>query len=368
MSNLDQAFIRAYHPGRIPRPTSPVVAGSASSGATSSGGATSAVAAPPVAVAAPPSSPAPLAMPPRAEARQAMPTQVTDRRTRHYVDAAHPQSVANRSDVAGGVSPHFQPPASPGASYAAPSGYDPETALLEPIVEADQVDQARTLQPAYETRRFDWPKRIEVLIAAAGNEFSRFMEELTERIAEGRKTLVVTGCERGEGRTTLVLALARLASNRKLRAVIVDVDLRAPQAAEALGLRPELGWDDVVAEHLSPAEALVESNEDGVTLLPLRNPPAQPRVLAGNPTMSRTIEQLRERFDLVLLDVGPLADDEQAIDLASVVGGGRLDDALVLRDRRRATPQQVQAVCRRLAVLGIGRWDIVENFTEIQGY
>ncbi len=359
MSNLDQAFIRAYQPGRVARPATPVVAGAASSGAASS-----AVVVPPVAVAAPPSSP----LPPRAAARQAMPTQVTDRRTRHYVDAAHAQSVASRSDVAGGSGPHFHAPASFGESYAAPSGYDPETALLEPIVEADPVDQACTLQPAYETRRFDWPKRIEVLIAAAGNEFSRFMEELTERIAEGRKTLVVTGCERGEGRTTLVLALARLASNRKLRAAIVDVDLRAPQAAEALGLRPELGWDDVVAENLSPAEALVESNEDGVTLLPLRNPPAQPRVLAGNPTMSRAVEQLREHFDLVLLDVGPLADDEQAIDLASVVGGCRLDDALVLRDRRRATPQQVQAVCRRLAVLGIGRWDIVENFTEIQGY
>lgn len=368
MSNLDQAFIRAYQSGRAARPnphatpvgeSAPAVGAGEGSGVAATASRTTGPA-----VAAPRSA---------TVARQAMPTQVTDRRRRYFVDAPHPAASRRRAASPEDAAYELAPLAGETAPERAvertvATGYDDETTLLEPIVDVAPAETSTELQAAYETERFAWPSQVEVLIAAAGTEFSQFMQELAERIRQGRKTLVVTGCERGEGRTTLVLALARLASNRNLRTAIVDADLRSPQTAEHLGLRPELGWDDVVAEHLPLADALIESNEDRLTLLPLRNPQANPRGMAGTTTVAQAVEQLRRGFDLVLIDAGPLPDDEQAIDLAAVLGGCRLDDALVVRDRRRTTPKQVQAVCRRLSVLGLRRWDIVENFTEIQGY
>jgi Mrp family chromosome partitioning ATPase len=105
-----------------------------------------------------------------------------------------------------------------------------------------------------------------------------------------------------------------------------------------------------------------------LTGLPLRNPPADPRSLAGKSALGAILDELRRRYDLVLLDGGPLSDDPRAIDLAAVLGGAAIDDALVVRDRRRTQPKQVQAVCRRLTALGVRHWDIAENFTEIQGY
>jgi Mrp family chromosome partitioning ATPase len=164
------------------------------------------------------------------------------------------------------------------------------------------------------------------------------------------------------------LALARLAANRGLRTVVVDLDLASPQLAQQLGLRPELGWDDVQAERLKIDEALIESIDDRVTLLPLRNGYANPRALAGTGFLRDAVERLRAEFDVVLLDVGPLEDDGDTIDLAAALGGAAIDDALVIRDRRRVTPQQLHDACRRAAALGVRRWDVVENFTEIQGY
>ncbi len=227
------------------------------------------------------------------------------------------------------------------------------------------VDEMRA---AYETQHFAWPRKLEVLIAAAGGEFAEFATELTERCRTDRKTLVVTGAERGSGRSLITLALARMASNRNLRTVIVDLDLRQPNLSDLLGLRPELGWDDACAERLPLTDVLVESLDDRLTLMPLRNGLANPRALAGNRFLADALDRLREHFDLVLLDAGPLHDDAATIELAAALGGYSLDDALVVRDRRCTTPQQIQEVGRRLAVLGVRHWDVAENFTEIQGY
>jgi Mrp family chromosome partitioning ATPase len=191
---------------------------------------------------------------------------------------------------------------------------------------------------------------------------------LERRSGEGRKTLLVTGAERGEGRSLVALALARLAANRNLRTVVVDLDLSQPALAELLGLRPELGWDDACSERLSLAETLIESHDDRLTLLPLRCGLENPRALAGNRFLNDALTELREHFDCIVLDAGPLLDDAATVDLATALGGHALDDGLVIRDRRRTTPQQVHEVGRRLAVLGIQRWDLAENFSEIQGY
>jgi Mrp family chromosome partitioning ATPase len=251
------------------------------------------------------------------------------------------------------------------ATTAAPTIDEPAPeAAVEPV----HAEKEAGIQPAFETRRFQWPRNVEVLIAAAGGEFAAFTEQLEERCREACRTLVVTGTERGEGRTTLVLALARLAANRGLRTVAVDLDLQSPQLAEQLGIRPELGWDDAQAERLSVADALIESLDDRLSVLPLRGGFANPRALAGGGFLRGALDCLRANFDLVLLDVGPLREDADAIDLAAALGGCTLDDALVVRDRRRISSKQLQETCRRTAALGVRHWDVVENFTEIQGY
>lgn len=328
MSNLDQAFIRAYQAGTATAQRPAVAQRSATAVAEPTS--TETIYAPPTA--------------------QRVPLSAADATMRHYVDAAH---TVPSSHVHTAVPVYTEPAVS--VSAAAPP------APLETGVQAP-------FTAAFETRRFAWPRAAEVLIAAAGTEFASFVGELEERIRGGRQTLVVTGAERGEGRTTVLLALARLLANRGLRTAIVDCDLKAPTLSETLGVRAEVGWDDVYAERLQVQDALIESTEDRVTILPMRNGLANPRVMAGNRILATMIDALRGHYDMVLLDVGPLGDDPAAIDLTSALTGARLDDALVVRDRRRTSAKDLQAVCRRLSALGIHHWDIAENFTEIQGY
>jgi Mrp family chromosome partitioning ATPase len=366
MSSLDQAFIRAYHG---PTSTTPpkTAAGTTARTAASAVAPAMVAAEPALAAVADTAAGTQVVDRPANSGRQAsvriaeapseriaVPTQVTENRRRHFLDSAHERQSP----------PHyFDAPTT--EAPAAAAGLSTSESAGSTLAAAEPADG---WQPAYETRCFAWPRNVEVLIAAAGSEFAEFARELQDRVHAGRKTLVVTSAERGEGRTTVLLALARLAANRNLKTVVVDVDLGAPQLAEQLGLRPELGWDDVYAERLPATDALIEGVEDRLTVLPLRSPLADPRSLAGKSGLGDILSELRSHYDLVLLDAGPLSDDPQAIDLAAVLGGATIDDGLVVRDRRRTHPKQVQAVCRRLSALGVRHWDIAENFTEIQGY
>lgn len=353
MSTLDQAFIRAYQAGRSANPAHAKPE--------------------PSATASPPAAPAPHFAPPAAATPTMEPKPAPrTKRTRHFVDSAH----------AGPQAPHSGIEAQPFARTAYEPIYahtalqrerstlnDVEARLVTEEPTADTLDEVvPEFRATFETERFHWPRNVEVLIASAGNEFSQYTAELEERIAAGRKTLVVTGFARGEGRSTIVLSLARLLANRGTNVVVVDADLRQPQMAELLGIRPELGWDDVYAERLPVTDALIESPSERITLLPMRSGFSNPRALAGNRTLAGIIDQLKQHFDAVLLDVGPLPDDQDTIDLAAPLTGCKLDDALVVRDRRTTSPKDVQAVCRRLAVLGVHHCDIAENFTELQGY
>ena len=52
------------------------------------------------------------------------------------------------------------------------------------------------------------------------------------------RSLLFTSCHRAEGRTTLVLTLARALARRPGRTLLVDADLAGPMLARLLGLRP----------------------------------------------------------------------------------------------------------------------------------
>jgi Mrp family chromosome partitioning ATPase len=163
-----------------------------------------------------------------------------------------------------------------------------------------------------------------------------------------------------------VLALGRLLATRGLRVVLVDADFRHPHLARQLGLSVEQGLESVLAGEVPLADALVESLDDRLTLLPLKGLVADPRLLVGNRALVESLDALRAAFDLVIVDAGPVADDAAAVDLAASLGPAAIDDALVVRDVRRIHGGMSPAIARRLAAVGLTRWEAVETFVPLE--
>src|SRR5204863_8975575 len=152
-----------------------------------------------------------------------------------------------------------------------------------------------------------WPETIRTLERQFGDRFARLADALIEARDQKRlKVLLFTSCHRAEGRTTLILTLARALARRPGRTLLVDADLTGPMLARHLSLRPRVGLDDMVDAGQALADALIEAPDDHLTVLPLRAPVARPRDFLASPAWSVVLARLRREYDLVLLDGSPL--------------------------------------------------------------
>jgi Mrp family chromosome partitioning ATPase len=78
-----------------------------------------------------------------------------------------------------------------------------------------------------------------------------------------------------------------------------------------------------------------------------------------DPRVVEMLTQLNERFDLVVLDCGPLVDDNKFLE------GGEscpLDAAIVVRDMRTTSVEDCHATVGRLLQYGLEAVGIAENF------
>ena len=246
----------------------------------------------------------------------------------------------------------------------------PQPALaMPPEPAADLVAlPARAALPvraALEVEQFDWPETVETLRLSSVDYFNAWSEQFS---GGPGVTILAASNARGAGRTTVLLAAARHLSLAKPEAkiVLVDADFRHPELASQLGVALEIGWEDVFAGDQPLAEALVESNADRITLLPLAAPLDDERLLAGVGRLRESLSCLQQSFDFVCIDAGPLADASCAADLTAFGRELKIDAALIVRDMRRAGDEDNSAIGRRLAQLGVRHWDLVENFVQGQ--
>ncbi len=204
-----------------------------------------------------------------------------------------------------------------------------------------------------------WPAVVLELERQWGDRFVRLADALDQaRARDQAKVVLFTSCHRAEGRTTLVLALARALARRPEKTLIVDADLTGPMLARLLGLRPVVGLEDVVEAGASLSDAVVASVGGSLSILPLRGAVARPRDFLASAGWACTMAQLRCDYDLVVLDGGPLF-----IGLSAAILHRSVDAAVLVR---RPGSSGERAILRAREVLEAGGTPLLglaETFT-----
>jgi len=101
-----------------------------------------------------------------------------------------------------------------------------------------------TFSASWEVDRFFWPEVAMQIEKAHGEAFQQIGKHLRLANQEGLKVMAVTSGERGVGRSTVAIHLARCAAASGLNVALVDADTFYPSLVDQLRLDVEHGWQD----------------------------------------------------------------------------------------------------------------------------
>lgn len=138
----------------------------------------------------------------------------------------------------------------------------------------------------------------------------------------GSKTLMITSSISGEGKTFCSINIATVFALSEKKTVIVGLDLRKPRLADEFGLTTPLG----VVNYLIKQNSLVEitnstpiPNLDVILSGPI---PPNPSELILSDAMKELIDELKQKYDYVILDtppVGLVSDSLELVQFSDVV-------------------------------------------------
>lgn len=133
--------------------------------------------------------------------------------------------------------------------------------------------------------------------------------------------LLVTSAVPGEGKSTIGVNLARTLAFGGCRVLLIDADLRRGRLHAILGSHREPGLSDLLRD---PGLTEVALHSDGIanlTFLSAGSLVANPGDLLLGPAFARLLEQMRQRFDYVLIDTCPVFAAADAATIAAQVDG-----------------------------------------------
>ncbi len=121
-----------------------------------------------------------------------------------------------------------------------------------------------------------------------------------------KRILLVTSALPGEGKSSIVTALARVLAAGGRRVVVVDADLRAPSVHRLLSVQRCPGLAELAAGTAAIDEVIQLDSNSGAFVIAAGQPVASPADTLQSPAMASILLQLRTMFDGIIVDTPPL--------------------------------------------------------------
>ncbi|MGV3484047.1 MAG: hypothetical protein ACO1RT_06500 [Planctomycetaceae bacterium] len=233
------------------------------------------------------------------------------------------------------------------SSEPAASASNPAVAVAAPV-------GLQPFEPVWEVDAFEFSDTIVALFGDA-----RLMKSigtpLDSAVTSGLRSLLITSGSRCEGRTSVAVGIAVSAAAAGLKVVLVEADSSATGFADTLRMEVQHDWIEAIRGGVGLGEVAIHSIEDQLTVMPVVSAAAKPPYTAAE--FDRMLAELRQSFDLIVVDGAPWGDAPHALQQATAI-----DAAIVVVDARHrdtAKIQRIQSDLRQCGVAGLG---IVENF------
>jgi len=134
-------------------------------------------------------------------------------------------------------------------------------------------------------------------------------------IDEPLQVLVITSSEPEEGKTTVAANLAVTMAKGENRVMLLDADMRRPNVHKQLGISNRAGLSDLIRGRMSFNEVIqVSKDNKNLHVITSGSLPPNPSDLISSQKMASIIEELRSRYDIIVIDTPPsIVSDAQVL-------------------------------------------------------
>jgi receptor protein-tyrosine kinase len=161
------------------------------------------------------------------------------------------------------------------------------------------------------------------------------------------KVITITSSVAGEGKSTTACNLSIALAQTGTRVALIEGDLRRPRVSEYLGIEKTVGLTTVLVGRVTLDAAIQQAATPGLDVLASGALPPNPSEILQTNAMRALIGELRQRYEVVLIDAPPLLPVTDASLLASISDGA----ILVVRHGKTGR-EQVRTAAERLHAVG----------------
>ena len=170
------------------------------------------------------------------------------------------------------------------------------------------------------------------------------------------RTLAVTSCVPGEGKTVTNADLAMVFASAGTRVLLVDCDLRKPQVHNIFDLDRGPGFGEVLEGHAVWRGCVRADVAHGLDVIPAGRCEARPGELLASDRALPIIDEMMEEYDLVVFDIPP------AVVVADVANfANKLDAVMLLYRSGGVSGRFLEATARRLRKAGVNLLGVIVN-------
>ena len=157
--------------------------------------------------------------------------------------------------------------------------------------------------------------------SAAAEQYRVLSRKLERKVAAGVRRIAVTSATAGEGRTMTAINLAlALGVGGRQRVALVDAHLRSPSVHTLLGLSTNGGLVDVVTGRATLEQSMWQFRSDDLWVLPAGRT-AEPHEVIASRRLREVMAELKEKFDVVIVDAPPVLPTADMLALGTEVDG-----------------------------------------------
>lgn len=140
-------------------------------------------------------------------------------------------------------------------------------------------------------------------------------------VTHNLKAIVMTSAGAGDGKTLNSINMAHIFARSGTKTLLIDCDLRRPMIHKILSLNQEPGLSQVLINEVMFENALQNVDTQNLDILTSGTLPPNPSDLLNTPQMGQLLNDIRSRYDLIIVDAPPVIAVTDSIVLGAKADG-----------------------------------------------